>query len=443
MAVLLKKDTARRLLGMLEKDVSRQDVQKARRTAPGRRPLEGGLRHPDPWTLRYSVAEGGFLVYLPPECLIVYTMAESEPDEEENGDSGNGDNGGAEGQQYQPMSEGNGNGNGDTGGDDEEPAVRISRAKVEVDHDEIEDMAYWYMTDLGLETGDVYGVYDLAEKTLKISKSKGDNEDAFLVAEIEVDTETDAVIIRQIARSNVTLLAGIGWDEEVKTFPWQLEYVADDEGDPGSGSFQVYLPPECLIVYVAEPGTNDDGDPIMAIVRGEAEIDTGKLSAVAERAGWYKITMPKESGDVFAVYDPEDEVYWIATSKGGLEGVQIASIVVEEENVTIRQIAHSNITILADVEIEAEEPTDGMPEGTNTGDVLHWDEDDEKWVVSTVGTGIDEGDLLQWNGSKYIKVSAYDLIQYNTSEHRLEISVNGVMEPIHGGQAVPLVWPQS
>lgn len=441
MAVLLKKDTARRLLGMLEKDVSTQHVQKIRPGIPGRRPLEDGLKYPDPWTLRYSVTAGGFMVYLPPECLIVYTVVEGkeeEEEEEENGNGGNG-NGGTEGQQYQPMSGGNGNGDDD----DEEPRVRLVRAKVEVGHEEVEDMPYWYETGLDLESGSAYAVYDLETKQLTIEKSKGDNDDAFLVAEIEVDSTTDAVIIRQIAKSTATILAGVGWDDAERVFPWQLEYVEDVEGDPGSGSFQVYLPPECLVVYVAEPGTNDDGDPITAIIRAEAEIDTGKLSAVAERAGWFKVTMAKESGDVFAVYDPEDEIYWIATSKGGLEGVQIASLVVEEDNVIVRQIAHSNITMLADIEVEAGEPTAGLPEGTNTGDVLHWDEDDEKWVVSTVGTGIDEGDLLQWNGSKYIKVAAYDLIQYNTSEHRLEISVNGVMEPIHGGQAVPLVWPQS
>jgi hypothetical protein len=90
------------------------------------------------------------------------------------------------------------------------------------------------------------------------------------------------------------------------------------------------------------------------------------------------------------------------------------------------------------------------PDGTATGQILHWNNTTGAWTVSTVGT-LADGDMLKWDGTKWVKITPTEVTvltahQYSTSSHKLQVKSRTIkaIEPgsesswtdVTGGDAV-------
>lgn len=75
-----------------------------------------------------------------------------------------------------------------------------------------------------------------------------------------------------------------------------------------------------------------------------------------------------------------------------------------------------------------------LPDGTATGQIVHWNNSSKTWVVSQVGT-LSTGDLLQWDGNKFINIKPSDLIQYSIANKRLEVFEGGQWKEMPNGSA--------
>lgn len=82
-----------------------------------------------------------------------------------------------------------------------------------------------------------------------------------------------------------------------------------------------------------------------------------------------------------------------------------------------------------------------LDDGTATGQIVYWNHTAGEWAVATVGT-LAPGDVLTWDGSKYVRKALTSLIRFDTGSDQLQVLVGSTWTMIPGGQAVEFVLPE-